>query len=63
MKQPNTMCADVASRSQDVSVNTNELSNDLLNSQSIMCISRGKETETQESGSRARNRTDYPVLH
>lgn len=57
------MYADGARRSQDSFINIDELSNDLMNSQSTICISRDKETKTQKSGSRARNRTDYPVLH
>lgn len=57
------MCADGARRSQDSFINIDELSNDLMNSQSTICISRDKETKMQKAGSRARNRTDYPVLH
>lgn len=57
------MCVEGARRSQDIFINIDELSNDLMNSQSIICISRDKETKTQKSGSRARNRTDDPVPH
>lgn len=63
VKQSNGMRVEGARRSRDVFININELSSDLLTSQSTICIPRDKGSKRHKAGGRASNTTDYPAPH